>query len=712
MNYLITEEEVRKYVNPHNLSLLPIRGHHRVAMCKPDELRVNKRFDVMAKYLYAKHRMIGGGLEWASRIYEEHLLCHGNYTEGDGSGKVCFDDYVSKYDELLDSIRDNGFLEDKGYIPVGRDGVIIDGTHRLAACLLYDRPLYTVEFDVDVDGYDYKQFMLRGLRQESLDAMALEYIRIARNVHIAIIFPLAASKYEEAYSVLGEYGDIVYEKSAIFTKIGRRNLIRLLYRGEKWLGREGELTSGLLHHSENRFLNKGPVTFVFIKCDDPMMLREAKSRVRSLYNLNNDPIHINDAEDSTLNVAELALNKNSLKYINQVDIDLIDPSFRGKLFAYNKLLKKDGVNRELYCIDSGGVLALYGMRQTHDLDYIHIGKKLDDSSGEGISSHNEELCYYDKKVDELIFNPENHFYYEGLKCMSIDNVRSAKARRRCKKDFRDIELIDSVRYVNGAYVLFNWHLLRRKLKFIRHNLFNYIIFKIKMRVPRRLYPLARSVYRIPLYVKEYLKPYNRVLKYKGYMLHYTRGTPLIKKIWLGETYEPELTNKIITELRGKSKPVYVDIGAKIGLMTLNVMAALPNALVHAFEPEKTKFDLLRKTVDSNNITESVYIYQHGFENLDDWWRNVGRKCVDLLNIDTGGSELRVIQGAREIIEVCAPKIFIVMNKNCVKTYNPSDIIRCLNNMGYRVGTMAGTKVNENSINDVLEYSELFVANMK
>ena len=52
--------------------------------------------------------------------------------------------------------------------------------------------------------------------------------------------------------------------------------------------------------------------------------------------------------------------------------------------------------------------------------------------------------HYGKTVDDIVYNPENHFYYLDLKFASIDVVRKMKENRNEEKDRKDVKRIDSM----------------------------------------------------------------------------------------------------------------------------------------------------------------------------------------------------------------------------------------------------------------------------
>ena len=62
-----------------------------------------------------------------------------------------------------------------------------------------------------------------------------------------------------------------------------------------------------------------------------------------------------------------------------------------------------------------------------------------------IHSHNEySKGRYDKTIDDIIYNPENHFYFNGLKYASLDIIKQLKEKRGEDKDKKDLNLIDGL----------------------------------------------------------------------------------------------------------------------------------------------------------------------------------------------------------------------------------------------------------------------------
>jgi FkbM family methyltransferase len=138
-------------------------------------------------------------------------------------------------------------------------------------------------------------------------------------------------------------------------------------------------------------------------------------------------------------------------------------------------------------------------------------------------------------------------------------------------------------------------------------------------------------------------------------------------------------------LHGRSPEVVLDIGANVGQTTRQVLDRFPQARVHAFEPVGSTFAALQNGVRD---LASVRCYQLGFSDregsatiqvvpgsvfnsldsrllagdpdaieetitlttVDRFLAERGLRTVDLLKTDTEGHDLKVLLGAREVLE--------------------------------------------------------------
>jgi hypothetical protein len=134
------------------------------------------------------------------------------------------------------------------------------------------------------------------------------------------------------------------------------------------------------------------------------------------------------------------LNQNGIEFLNfanPASTEVFDTHFS----KYREWLESTGYDKEDFCVDSSAVLSAFGLRDCRDLDFLYHGNFIN-TGMEDVSCHNEEMKYYQDKKSDIIFNPENHFYYKGLKFASLDVIRRMKVFRNEEKDKKDVSLID------------------------------------------------------------------------------------------------------------------------------------------------------------------------------------------------------------------------------------------------------------------------------
>ena len=435
--------DVAAALNPHLLMHLNIEPCHEVTTVQPIELLSPARLDIMAKYVYALLLTLGFRTEWGQHVYREHLRVWNEFREGDGSGKYSYEDFRASFDALLADFAEHGFDDRRGLLPTGWNNVIIDGAHRVAAALAHNVPVKAVQFGMRPREYNYEFFRKCGLGEDILDALALQYCRLDDRVRVAVLFPVTQGRDDEMMKILQESGPILYRKSVTISRIGRENLIKLLYRGESWLGDGMRPTPGLLQHVSQRFVDHKPVKFVFFVGSHEDRNRDAKSRIRALFDLGNDPVHINDIHPQTISIAGSVLNENSLHFLNNARIGRFR-SFPELFVNFKDWITQEHLDRQRFCIDGSAVLAAYGLRDANDLDYLYAGVPVVHGPSPLVSCHNAELSHYDISLDDLVMDPRNHFYWDGVKFLAIRIIRRMKAVRGEAKDLSDVYRIDAL----------------------------------------------------------------------------------------------------------------------------------------------------------------------------------------------------------------------------------------------------------------------------
>jgi len=412
-----------------------------MGLIDPVQLLTAKRFDVIAKYLYVRFNSMGLDTDWANLVYREHIRVFNGCVEVDGTEKYGADSFVSAFDSVIESIRQTGFSPEEPPLPVDADGIILDGAHRLAACLYYKSFLRVRKMTDIAPEYDYKYFVKRGISSIVSDAIAVEYCRLEPNVFVPIVYPSAQGKDNELMSILSKYGDVFYSKEVCLSGNGPLNLIRQIYHSEPWLGTYADGFSGAKNKTFGCFQKDGAVRAFVVKSNLENMLL-AKNEIRDLFGISNHSVHINDTHDESIELSNILFNANSIHFLNYAKV-VNFKWFQNLLDEYKVFLKKNNIDGECLCIDGSAIMAAYGIRAARDLDYLHHGYEDMVSGYKEIGSHNHSADLYASSIDDVIFNPANYFYYDGLKFATLDILKKMKIKRGEDKDSEDVMLIDN-----------------------------------------------------------------------------------------------------------------------------------------------------------------------------------------------------------------------------------------------------------------------------
>jgi FkbM family methyltransferase len=184
-------------------------------------------------------------------------------------------------------------------------------------------------------------------------------------------------------------------------------------------------------------------------------------------------------------------------------------------------------------------------------------------------------------------------------------------------------------------------------------------------------------------------------------------------------YESE-ESRIVLQLIEEEDVVF-DIGANHGWYSLNIAKMYPHSKIYSFEPIKETFGILAENIKINGFQNiSPFNIGVGKENstmefnynkdmsgatsmanilerndvekitcnvcsLDSFVDDQKINKVDFIKCDIEGAELFALQGGKNILEQCRPKLFVEMLRKWAAKYgyHPNDIIRFMSNLGYQ-----------------------------
>jgi FkbM family methyltransferase len=214
----------------------------------------------------------------------------------------------------------------------------------------------------------------------------------------------------------------------------------------------------------------------------------------------------------------------------------------------------------------------------------------------------------------------------------------------------------------------------------------------------------------------------------GHLWAYEPG-PLTTTMWseLGERYEQAEIEALASRLPAGG--TLVDIGANVGLHSVQLARLVPGLEVHACEPVAHTFELLKRNIAKNGVAEQVHARQAAIaeragtlritshlqfgnfvvpddaavathvteevraQTLDDLVVETGGG-VDAIKCDVEGAELSVLRGAVMTIERCQPTILIEVDERWAARYGNAgiEVFAFLAQRGYRYERFVGSEL--------------------
>ena len=252
-----------------------------------------------------------------------------------------------------------------------------------------------------------------------------------------------------------------------------QNFLREIHYGKIWW------VENLLSEVKKRISNTENqcLTYIIVEKEDiHLYFKRFKKHVRNKYNLDKSFFHLCDPDcynhiglncNCPTDLEEfnkeynkhihMLTNKNAIHFLKH-SIYKSEYNFYKFFNKYKSIIKNNKLNIDNFCIDNGGILSVYGIRDTHDLDFLTL---YDDNINMynkdiGCENKNHRLEYQrlGYSIKDIIENPKNHFYHFGMKFMSLEILKKFKYNRTHtigtghkqirEKDINDYKLINDL----------------------------------------------------------------------------------------------------------------------------------------------------------------------------------------------------------------------------------------------------------------------------
>lgn len=580
---------LKKLIHENTLNYYTLEKSAEATKRATIEILNSDRLDVMARYIYAKSKITGNGISWGKHCYHELIRAWSQDFKLPPPwepGRSSMQDYWDQFNALIDSVQKKGYDPKTSVIPIC-DNTLVDGAHRLAACLASDiTQVNTVNLSGEKQIQNYETMRKIGVDNDVLLNMVFEFIKLKPNTRLAILFPVAQSIQKQFTSKLKDNFSVDYVESFPITRNGLTNLQDFFYGQHEWWN-----DWHCQDFSNRRFhkINKN-ITVVFFQEKEDTDIRKTKDDIRALHEADTHVMHTTDTHEETIAAAEILLNMNGRDFLDFKDRSKPTAKFDNYFLKFSKLVKKQK-RTDSVALDTGSVLALYGLRDIRDMDYVS-SKITISSDDELIARHDEGYESVNIDIDEILYDPRNYLVYKGVKFVSIDKVMALKTTRATPKDKHDVVLIQGMKntQILNPSIIVPRLINKSKYKTIMmfHSSRDALVRILRKNLPDDYFDRLRSMYRKIKKHFEALLTHSKNLATKPGYIHHIRWRAI----------NGDYTHRLKYPLNDNS--IIFDVGGYRGEWA-EAMFENYTSSIHIFEPVqdfasalKTKFKANKK----------------------------------------------------------------------------------------------------------------------
>lgn len=450
----------------------------RIKKCKPLDLLVPERLDLVVKYLYIIAKQESQNFEYYKNLYLKHIEKRTGgkqyiyeYKKGKPTPqgeKLNLDDYLYYFDKLINSFTVNGF-KSEFFIPISSlNGILLDGAHRAACSIYFTEAPFIKKEERNGRSWDYKWFINNDFNDEELNDILNTYLKLKKNhIFVCILWSPVEDYWNDIETDVANNSKIVFSKDYTFHRDSFNQVVNDVYSYEfgtilpKKIEKKIEVLS--------RYTPK--IRFILFELDKPKYLERGSDKlciqVSNMKTSVRDKwdslvrkemfvtLHASDNISHTDYIRRIFMSSNNLRIMNQRRDRTYRITFLNWLEEYKRIIESYDISQDDCCIVGSGPMEVLGIRDSTDIDFILITKVRDRLFSEKSKSLSENVDLVHKGYHEynndcnpisdndIIMNPNYHFYFRGLKFANIEIIQERKKNHKREKDVIDTGLIDN-----------------------------------------------------------------------------------------------------------------------------------------------------------------------------------------------------------------------------------------------------------------------------
>ena len=298
----------------HTVEIYDLENHEcQIYKVPARSLLKSQRFDLFAKLFYIRN--VETEPEEACKVYAEHIKAFNPDGKEPGrEDKNGVDDFIFAFDKLIAYFSAHEFDDTISIIPVDKNGVILDGGHRVAALAFFDRQVTIAQFGEVVSkcDFDYKYFMDRGLAWDVCDKIAWEMTRWLDDLFVACLWPRLSGDKEkmEAIRELGRKHSISYVKKVNVNLESLCLFVAEIYKAQAWTTNHNAVCDKAMRINGDRGKKAWFVFFNTVSSLNDLLIE--KEHLRDRFGNAKDSLHITDNIEETRQIASLILTPEGL----------------------------------------------------------------------------------------------------------------------------------------------------------------------------------------------------------------------------------------------------------------------------------------------------------------------------------------------------------------------------------------------------------------
>lgn len=309
-------------IQPHTVKIYDLNRaeNYTVHTIRSRCLLSIKRFDLFAKLYYIRNKE--KNFDSALNVYIQHIKAFNPDLQEPGrDDKVSIEDFITTFNNLIETFKHQEFNDSMSLIPVDKNGVILDGAHRIAALAYFNKNVTIVRFnDVKTKcDFDYAYFMNRGLSWSICDTVAVEALHWLNNIYSAIFCPLSNS-FTDGETIHNNKFSVLYKRRLYVNRRGLMRIVNKLDKRQEWM-----------HHSQT-LIDKTSRVYGRIKKIDLLLfvsesggydIHVSREAILDTYGVDELNVYFSESFDKTLDLVYFLLSEKSPVY-RQSYLALID----------------------------------------------------------------------------------------------------------------------------------------------------------------------------------------------------------------------------------------------------------------------------------------------------------------------------------------------------------------------------------------------------